>query len=485
VIRFGFTSNDPATLKDSLPKFACPDLTKKPGYWAKALPERLAGQDSIMYFSVTATGEVHYGINGVDFGCFIQGVETRGPLWAVVDVYGNSTVVELVDHWHPLNNARVQLNNARRPPATVESVDRLIMPMAQVSLETDVDADITSPRFQPAGAHFQRLAFHRTCGKNVRLNSDMTIAARTNPEYSQGYVFTARPVELGERIVIQVLNTDSSYMGAMAFGLTSCNPAHLQSSDLPEDADMLLDRNEYWVVNKDVASSPKRGEEITFCVTVNGEVQMSRNGGRPVVFMHVDQSLQLWAFFDVFGSTQKIRMLGSMLVPSRATPPQTRGLHVSLPPPPPPSAASSADAHHHHAFCQPVAAPPVPVPIVAAPAVPVSAAPVPLLPAAPQVPVPVAGQVPAQLVQLQAAAGGGTMLVVNLPPAPNNYLNHQPHPPSRASPPDVHLYRHSQRERSSGSADPSQPSSSGTLLSTYSHTYIEVSLNNIPYLDAF
>jgi hypothetical protein len=50
-------------------------------------------------------------------------------------------------------------------------------------------------------------------------------------------------------------------------------------------------------------------------LNVSGEVQFSKNGSTPVVFMHVDQTLQLWAFFDVYGSTQKIRILGSCVEP--------------------------------------------------------------------------------------------------------------------------------------------------------------------------
>lgn len=41
---------------------------------------------------------------------------------------------------------------------------------------------------------------------------------------------------------------------------------------------------------------------------------MSKNGSPPTVLMHVDQSLTLWAFLDVYGSTRKIRMLGSTIV---------------------------------------------------------------------------------------------------------------------------------------------------------------------------
>jgi len=93
-------------LRYGLPKYACPDLTNKPKYWAKALPERFCSQNTILFYYVTSTGDVHFGINGEEKGIFFGGVETRGPVWALVDVYGNSTAVEFVDFRHQLNNSR-------------------------------------------------------------------------------------------------------------------------------------------------------------------------------------------------------------------------------------------------------------------------------------------------------------------------------------------------------------------------------------------
>nr|AAH95256.1 Zgc:110426 [Danio rerio]AAI64869.1 Zgc:110426 protein [Danio rerio] len=38
-LRFGFTTLDPGELSlTDIPKYACPDLVTRPGYWAKALP---------------------------------------------------------------------------------------------------------------------------------------------------------------------------------------------------------------------------------------------------------------------------------------------------------------------------------------------------------------------------------------------------------------------------------------------------------------
>jgi len=81
---------------ETLPRYVCPDLTNKPGYWAKALPERFAQQGNILVFFVTRSGDVVFGINGEEKGVFFNGVCTSQPLWALVDIYGNTTAMEFV-----------------------------------------------------------------------------------------------------------------------------------------------------------------------------------------------------------------------------------------------------------------------------------------------------------------------------------------------------------------------------------------------------
>ena len=61
----------------SLPKYACPDLTGKPGFWAKALAEKYAESNALIHFYFTSNGDVHYGVNGVDKGIFFSGLDTR------------------------------------------------------------------------------------------------------------------------------------------------------------------------------------------------------------------------------------------------------------------------------------------------------------------------------------------------------------------------------------------------------------------------
>ncbi len=79
------------------------DLTNRKGFWAKAVNERLVDKDVTLYFYVSKSGTVYYGIDGRTKDEFFQGVDVSGPLWAMIDVYGNSTAVELVN---------VRLNNS-------------------------------------------------------------------------------------------------------------------------------------------------------------------------------------------------------------------------------------------------------------------------------------------------------------------------------------------------------------------------------------
>lgn len=54
------------------------------------------------------------------------------------------------------------------------------------------------------GVELDLLLFHRVTGRHVSLNGLRTMATRSEQEYTQGYVFTERPVKLDEKVLIQV-----------------------------------------------------------------------------------------------------------------------------------------------------------------------------------------------------------------------------------------------------------------------------------------
>ncbi len=122
-----------------------------------------------------------------------------------------------------------------------------------------------------ANIDFQEMTFHNNHGKNLGITRDKTIACRVREEYCNAYAFTSCPLGCGEKVVIQILGIDRSYVGGLAFGLTACNPSLVLANELPDDSDLLLDRSEYWVVNKDVCRTPDIGDELSFFLTNEGK----------------------------------------------------------------------------------------------------------------------------------------------------------------------------------------------------------------------
>ena len=129
----------------------------------------------------------------------------------------------------------------------------------------------TNPATHPHVDIIDPMPFHQLHGHSVMLSGDRLVARRSPDDYCNGYVFTCRPLHLGERLVTAVSAVERDYVGGLAFGMTSCDPNCLRSTDLPDDADLLLDRPEYWVVHKDVCAQPDLGDELSFSLTSSGD----------------------------------------------------------------------------------------------------------------------------------------------------------------------------------------------------------------------
>lgn len=361
-IRFGFSSVDPRQLAGHLPKYACPDLTNKHGFWAKALSEKFADKDSVMYYYVTSSGDVVFGVNGEDKGVFFSGVDTRRQLWGMVDVYGNSNVIQLVDPRRTLNNIRSQATQPPRSPAPSSSSrteSRTESRSESSRLRRSESCGRISAASSSASGHYSqrrlaRAAFHRACtGQNVTLDATASVAARSETEFCNGYVFLDSPLQPGESLVVRVLETESTYIGSLAFGLTGADPRHLRNTELPEDSDLLAQRPEYWVHSKDVLPDPQQGDELCFTLGLDGAVLCAVNGGPERVLFHADISIPTRPFLDIYGVAQKVQLVGvcpsSCRAPSQAshapstTPSLRRSSRLSHPRPKSSCSPSSLD----------------------------------------------------------------------------------------------------------------------------------------------
>jgi len=270
------------------------DLTSKSGFWAKALSERHAVLDSVLFFYVDAGGDLHYGLNGESKGVFMQGIDTRSPLWVLLDIYGNSTIVEFLD-------CRPQLNNNCAPPWYVYTrcSFRRSACLTCVSLSLDSDeseivsqlANITTngncittaATLCPPTALAVRSVHHPSDavepvglvrkGRHVMISTKdgvPCVGTRLSTAFFQGYTFTKRPLQIGEQYLVQITKTSQLYVGSLSFGVTCCDPNSIGIGELPDDPNQLVDRREYWVMSRNVAEDTKPGDLLVFCINNNG-----------------------------------------------------------------------------------------------------------------------------------------------------------------------------------------------------------------------
>jgi hypothetical protein len=96
VVSIGFTSHDPSTLVHNLPKNPNREWKRKPGFWTCSLSKRHCVKNRILFFYVTTSGTIHYGVDGVEIGKFDKDVDTSGRLWGLVDIWTPPTTIQIV-----------------------------------------------------------------------------------------------------------------------------------------------------------------------------------------------------------------------------------------------------------------------------------------------------------------------------------------------------------------------------------------------------
>ncbi|KAL8174035.1 UNVERIFIED_CONTAM: hypothetical protein K2H54_037062 [Gekko kuhli] len=102
-LRLGFTSEHPSLMNSGdLPPHACPDLVRKGKCWASVLPDQYVGESTTVSFWVNRKGCVFFSANyESDDYLLLEDVPVKKPLWAVMDIYGRTKAVQLVDPSRP------------------------------------------------------------------------------------------------------------------------------------------------------------------------------------------------------------------------------------------------------------------------------------------------------------------------------------------------------------------------------------------------
>ncbi|XP_026865982.1 E3 ubiquitin-protein ligase NEURL1 isoform X2 [Electrophorus electricus] len=330
-LRLGFTSRDPSRINpDSLPKYACPDLVSQSGFWAKALPEEFANEGNLVAFWVDKKGRVFYRINESSPMLFFSGVRATEPLWALIDVYGLTRGVQLLDSeivppdcLRPRSFTTVRGSSSLRREA---DASRLSISLCDLNLQQD-EARLRlppAPTAYPIPQNSQNsqqssflpsslegdLRFHQLRGAHIKTVDEHTVGRSEHAREERTLVFTERPLRSGETIFLKVTKSNPARSGSLSYGVTSCDPSTLRPSDLPYNPEALVDRKEFWAVCR-VPTALQSGDVLGFLVTQDGEVILSHNGANAGMQVCVDNSRPLWMFFGLHGAITQLRILVS------------------------------------------------------------------------------------------------------------------------------------------------------------------------------
>ncbi|KAJ7994226.1 hypothetical protein DPEC_G00263700 [Dallia pectoralis] len=93
-MRVGFTAVPPTGR--ALPSLAIPDLTDTPGHWAAPVPEACCLPGSELQFWVSCGGSVYFKKDNSRKQRLLEGLDLSRPLWAMIDVYGQTCTVVLL-----------------------------------------------------------------------------------------------------------------------------------------------------------------------------------------------------------------------------------------------------------------------------------------------------------------------------------------------------------------------------------------------------
>lgn len=347
-LRLGFTSKNPSRINpDNLPKYACPDLVSQIGFWAKALPEELSNEGNVISFWVDKKGRVFYRINNSNPMLFFSGVYVAEPLWALIDVYGLTRGVQLLDSemlpldcLRPRSYAATRQSSARRnsnDPRLTISLCNLSLQQQEMQLEEEDEGD-EEEQLQPLSStscHVPQnsqnsqqcsllpslldtdLQFHAVHGLHVTALDKQTVARPDHRGDERTLVFTSRPMHCSETVFVKV-KAGANRVGSLSYGVTSCDPATLRPSDLPSNPESLVNRKEFWAVCR-VAVQLHSGDILSFVVNAEGELMMSHNGNSEGMQLCVDNSRPLWMFYGLHGSITQLRILGSYLPDRQGT----------------------------------------------------------------------------------------------------------------------------------------------------------------------
>lgn len=154
-----------------------------------------------------SNGNLHYYINGRDQG--IAATRVAQTLWGVIDLYGMTIKVTIVDRDEiEEQNLVTRRNNALLPAQSVETS----------IIQSDYDD------------RNDRLCFHQTCGSNAQVTHSLRTCLRPNAseDFNNGVVLTKRPLKPNEIFQVRLERIEKKWAGSIEIGVTTHNALDLE-----------------------------------------------------------------------------------------------------------------------------------------------------------------------------------------------------------------------------------------------------------------
>ncbi|KAG5680605.1 hypothetical protein PVAND_010099 [Polypedilum vanderplanki] len=156
-----------------------------------------------------SNGNLHYFINGRDQG--IAATRVSNQLWGVIDLYGMTIKVTIVDpDEQEQQNLQMRRNTSLHP-----------MPLAEPppSVQTDEYDE-----------RMDRLCFHQVCGSNAQVTHSLRTCLRPNAaeDFNNGVVLTRRPLKPNEVFQVRLERIEKKWAGSIEIGVTTHSPLDLE-----------------------------------------------------------------------------------------------------------------------------------------------------------------------------------------------------------------------------------------------------------------
>ena len=156
--------------------------------------------------------------------------------------------------------------------------------------------------------------FHSVHGSGIELDEAESVARRCD-DFCYGIVFSKKPLTVRQNVCLEVSHSLHQWSGGvLRVGVTSHNPAHMQSTALPRFAiPALTSQPGYWACALNELCTESSSDKVVVWLDGEGHLQVTVNshppGGHVLLSGLPLDNTPLWLMLDVFGATTTVKVI--------------------------------------------------------------------------------------------------------------------------------------------------------------------------------